>query len=201
MVLKSGLRPARIAEVPITLHPDGRSRNPHLRTFHDGWRTLRLYLLYCPRWLFLIPGLAMILLGVLAYVLAMPGFRVFGLGFASHTLLFGSLAIICGYQSVVFAVFTQRFGVIEGLIPRSRSYERWHQVVTLERGMVVSGLMIVAGAVLLLFAVNEWRLHDFGELTYTSTMRLVVPGVTLTALGFQTLLSSFFLTVLTLGRR
>lgn len=201
MVLKSGLRPARIAEVPITLHPDGRSRNPHLRTFHDGWRTLRLYLLYCPRWLFLIPGLAMILLGILAYVLAIPGFRIFGVGLAAHTLLFGSLAIICGYQSVVFAVFTQTFGVTEGLIPRSRWYERWQYAITLERGLLVSGLMIAAGAVLLLLAVNEWRLEDFGELNYTSTMRLVVPGVTLTALGFQTLLSSFFLTVLSLGRR
>jgi glycosyltransferase involved in cell wall biosynthesis len=201
MVLKSGLRPTQIAEVPITLHPDGRSRSPHLRTFHDGWRTLRLYLLYCPRWLFLIPGLAMILLGILAYVLAMPGFRVFGVGFSAHTLLFGSLAIICGYQSVVFAVFTQTFGVIEGLIPRGGWYERWHHAITLERGLLVSGLMIAVGAVLLLIAVNEWRLEDFGELNYTNTMRLVVPGVTLTALGFQTLLSSFFLTVLSLGRR
>ncbi len=201
MVLKSGLRPARIAEVPITLHPDGRSRKPHLRTFHDGWRTLRLYLLYCPRWLFLIPGLTMILSGLFAYLLAMPEFSVLGVGFSAHTLLFGSLAIICGYQSVVFAVFTQAFGVSQGLIPPSRWYERLRRVVTLERGLVASAAAIGAGLLLLLLAVNEWRLRDFGSLDYTGTMRLVVPGVTLTALGFQTLLSSFFLSVLSLGDR
>jgi glycosyltransferase involved in cell wall biosynthesis len=201
MVLKSGLRPARIAEVPITLHPDGRSRKPHLRTFHDGWRTLRLYLLYCPRWLFLIPGLAMILLGLFAYGLGMPEFRALGVGFSVHTLLFGSLAIICGYQSAVFAVFTQAFGDSQGLIPPSRWYERFQRVVTLERGIVASATAIGAGLLLLLLAVNEWRLQNFGSLDYTSTMRLVVPGVTLTALGFQTLLSSFFLSVLSLGER
>jgi glycosyltransferase involved in cell wall biosynthesis len=199
MVLKSSLRPARIAEVPITLHPDGRSRKPHLRTFQDGWRTLRLYLLYCPRWLFLIPGLAMILLGLLAYGLGIPELRVLGVGFSVHTQLFGSLAIICGYQSVVFAVFTQAFGVGQGLIPPSRWYERFQRVVTLERGIVASAAAIGAGLLLLLLAVNEWWLRDFGSLDYTSTMRLVVPGVTLTALGFQTLLSSFFLSVLSLG--
>lgn len=200
MILKSGMRPAKIAEVPITLHPDGRSHEPHLRTFRDGWRTLRLYLLYCPRWLFLIPGLAMILFGALAYVLALPGLSVFGLGFDAHTLLFGSLAIICGYQSVVFAVFTQAFGVGQGLIPASSWYERLRHV-TLERGIVGGAVAIAVGLVLLVLAVNEWRLQDFGDLDYTSTMRLVVPGVTLTALGFQTVLASFFLSVLSLGSR
>jgi glycosyltransferase involved in cell wall biosynthesis len=200
MIIKSSLRPVRIAEVPITLHPDGRSRKPHLRTFRDGWRTLRLYLLYCPRWLFMVPGLAMLCFGILAYGVAMPGFRIFGVGFAAHTLLFGSLAIICGYQAITFAVFTRAFGAMEGLLPNSGHYKRLEDGFTIERGLVIAALTIASGAILLLLALNEWRVQDFGDLNYTTTMRLVVPGVTLTVLGFQTMLSSFFLSVLSLGR-
>jgi glycosyltransferase involved in cell wall biosynthesis len=200
MIIKSSLRPARIAEVSITLHPDGRSRKPHLRTFRDGWRTLRLYLLYCPRWLFMVPGLAMLCWGLLAYAIAMPNIRVFGVGFAAHTLLIGSLAIICGYQAITFAVFARTFGAMEGLIPNSDRFRRLEDSFTVERGLVVAALAIGAGAILLLLALNEWWVHDFGRLNYTTTMRLVVPGVTLTVLGFQTMFSSFFLTVLSLGR-
>jgi len=200
MIIKSSLRPARIAEVPITLHPDGRSRKPHLRTFRDGWRTLRLYLLYCPRWLFMVPGLAMLFCGLLAYAVAMPNLRVFGVGFAAHTLLFGSLAIICGYQAITFAVFARTFGAMEGLIPNSGRFKRLESGFTIERGLVIAALAIGAGAILLLFALNEWRVHDFGRLNYTTTMRLVVPGVTLIVLGAQTMFSSFFLSVLSLGR-
>jgi hypothetical protein len=142
----------------------------------------------------------MLCLGLLAYAVAMPGFRVFGVGFAAHTLLFGSLAIICGYQAITFAVFTRAFGAMEGLIPNSGHFKRLEDGFTVERGLVIAALAIAAGAILLLLALNEWRVHDFGRLNYTTTMRLVVPGVTLTVLGFQTMLSSFFLTVLSLGR-
>ena len=200
MIIKSSLRPARIAEVPITLHPDGRSRKPHLRTFRDGWRTLRLYLLYCPRWLFMVPGVAMLCFGILAYAVALPSFRIFGVGFAAHTLLFGSLAIICGYQAIAFAVFTRAFGAMEGLLPSNGHLRRLQDGFTIERGLVIGALTIAAGMILLLLALNEWRVNDFGSLNYTTTMRLVVPGVTLSVLGFQTMLSSFFLSVLSLGR-
>jgi glycosyltransferase involved in cell wall biosynthesis len=200
MIIKSSLQPARIAEVPITLHPDGRSRKPHLRTFRDGWRTLRLYLLYCPRWLFMVPGVAMLCFGILAYAVALPSFRVFGVGFAAHTLLFGSLAVICGYQAIAFAVFTRVFGAMEGLLPNNGHLKRLEDGFTIERGLVIAALTIAAGVILLLLALNEWRVNDFGRLNYTTTMRLVVPGVTLTVLGFQTMLSSFFLSVLSLGR-
>jgi glycosyltransferase involved in cell wall biosynthesis len=200
MIIKSSLRPARIAEVPITLHPDGRSRKPHLRTFRDGWRTLRLYLLYCPRWLFMVPGLAMLCAGLLAYAVAMPNLRLFGVGFDAHTLLFGSLAIICGYQAITFAVFARTFGAMEGLLPNSDRFKRLEDSFTIERGLVAAALAIAAGSILLLLALNEWRVQDFGRLNYTTTMRLVVPGVTLTVLGVQTMFSSFFLSVLSLGR-
>jgi hypothetical protein len=202
MIIKSSLRGGRIAEVPITLHPDGRKVHaPHLRTFRDGWRTLRFFLVYSPRWLFLVPGLTLVLLGLVGYALALPGVEAFGVVFDAHTLLFASLAIICGYQSAVFAVFTKVFAVSEGLTPPDPRLQQAGRIVTLERGLVISLLCMVAGVVLLALAINKWRVEDFGSLDYSSTMRLVVPGVTLTALGFQTMLSSFFTSVLALRRR
>jgi glycosyltransferase involved in cell wall biosynthesis len=197
MIIKSSLQNARIAEVPITLHPDGRKAHaPHLKTFRDGWRTLRFFLMYSPRWLFLYPGLCLAALGVLGYVLAMPGLRISGIRFDAHTLLISSLAILLGHQSVVFAISAKTFAISQGMLPPNRRMERFYEIVTVERGLVVSLLALAAGIGLLLAAVNEWRLHDFGNLDYTSTMRLVVPGVTLTALGFQTLLASFFVGIM-----
>jgi hypothetical protein len=202
MVIKSSLQSVRIAEVPITLHPDGRKAHaPHLKTFRDGWRTLRFFLMYSPRWLFLYPGVALVVVGLLGYALAMPGARVGGLHFDAHTLLFSSLAVLLGHQAVVFAVFAKTFAMTEGLLPPNRRMETFFRVVSLERALVVAVAMLAVGLVLLAAAVNEWRVHDFGALDYTSTMRLVVPGVTLTALGFQTLLASFFIGILRSARQ
>ena len=202
MIVKSSLRGARIAEVPITLHPDGRkTRAPHLRTFRDGWRTLRFFLLFSPRNLFLFPGGFLIALGMLGYALALPAVTIGRATLDAHTLLFSSLALICGYQSILFAVFTKVFAITEGLLPKDPRIRRLSTIVTLERGALGGIGAVAVGIVLLLLAVARWAAEDFGRLDYASTMRLVVPGVTLTALGFQTVLSSFFLSILRLGRR
>ncbi len=202
MIIKASLRGARIAEVPITLHPDGRrSHAPHLRTFRDGWRTLRFFLMYSPRWLFLAPGLSLIALGALGYAVAMPGITAMGVTFDAHTLLFASLAAICGYQSLLFAVLTKTFAVSEGLVPSDPRVNRLLAVFSLDKGLVASVAMLVVGLALLAAAVLQWRDAHFGNLDYARTMRWVIPGVTLTTLGFQTALSSFFLSILTLGRR
>ncbi|MDA0171547.1 glycosyltransferase family 2 protein [Solirubrobacter taibaiensis] len=202
MIIKSSLYSANIAEVPITLHPDGRkAHKPHLRTFRDGWRTLRFFLLYSPRWLFLIPGLTLMLLGLLGYALALPQVTVSGATFDAHTLLFASLALLCGYQAIAFAVFAKVFAISEGLMPPDRRLQRLGKTITLEVGLIIGAVGLVIGLVLLVLAVNKWRVAEFGRLDYASTMRLVVPGVTLTALGFQTLLSSFFVSVLAMRRK
>jgi len=202
MIIKASLTGGKIAEVPITLHPDGRRAHaPHLRTFRDGWRTLRFYLLYSPRWLFLMPGLSLIALGIVGYGVALPGLRIGRIHFDVHTLLFASLAIICGYQSVVFAVCTKVFAIAEGLLPMDRRMERAFHLVRLETGLATGAGAMVVGVSLLGYAINLWRVQAFGDLDYSSTMRWVIPGVTFTSLGFQTILFSFFLSVLGLRRR
>jgi glycosyltransferase involved in cell wall biosynthesis len=201
MIIKASLFNAKIAEVPITLHRDGRkSHAPHLKTFRDGWRTLRFFLMYSPRWLFLMPGLLLILLGLLGYAVAMPGMTFNGVNFDAHTLLFASLAILCGYQSSLFAIFTKTFAISQGLLPEDRRLSRFFEVVNLERGLVIAAVALLFGLSLLTGAINQWRLTGFGHLDYAQTMRLVVPGVTLTALGFQTVLSSFFVSILGVRR-
>jgi len=202
MIIKASLDGCRIAEVPITLHPDGRRAHPpHLRTFRDGWRTLRFFLMYSPSRLFLLPGLLLLSFGLLGYAVAMPGVTAMGVNFDAHTLLFASLAIICGYQSIQFGVFTKTFAMSEGLLPPDPRIVWLLKRTTLERGLLVGLAAMLLGLFLLAGAVNQWREVQFGHLDYARTMRWVIPGVTLTALGFQTCLSSFFLDILGLNRR
>jgi glycosyltransferase involved in cell wall biosynthesis len=202
MIIKASLHGARIAEVPITLHPDRRvAHAPHLRTLRDGWRTLRFFMMYTPRWLFLVPGLGLVLLGLLGYLVALPGVRIGRVAFDAHTLIFASLALICGYQAILFAIFTKTFAMNEGLLPADPLTLRFFRVVNLERGIVVGLTACFLGAGLLLWAVNLWRREDFGRLDYAVTMRWVIPGATALALGFQTVLSGFFVSILGMQRR
>ena len=202
MIVKSSNRGAKIAEIPITLHKDGRiTRAPHLRTMRDGWRTLRFFLMLSPRWLFLYPGILLILLGLAGTGIALPGLVIQGIHFDVHTLLFAALAILLGFQSIVFAIFTKTFAISEGLLPQGPHMKRFFKIMNLERGLLLGSASMTAGMALLLGAAYQWRLTDFGKLDYSHTMRLVIPGMTLTALGFQTVLSSFFVSILGMRRK
>jgi glycosyltransferase involved in cell wall biosynthesis len=202
MIIKASLFPSKIAEVPIVLHPDGRvTRRPHLRTVRDGWRTLRFFLMCSPRWLFLYPGLLLVVLGLVGYGLALPGTTLFGATLDAHTLLVASLALLTGQQAILFALFTRTFAVSEGLMPPQARLKRWARFLNLERGLMAGVGAVCLGTTLLGLAVHQWWLVDFGNLDYAHTMRRVIPGVTLVALGFQTVLGSFFLNVLGLRRK
>ena len=201
MIIKASFRGARIAEVPITLHPDGRTAHPpHLRTFRDGWRHLRFMLLYSPRWLFLIPGALLILAGLTAYGLAMPSVPLGRVRLDVHTILVGSLAILCGYQAILFAVFAKIFAISEGLLPDDTRIAKLGRHVQLEHGVAGGAIAFLAGLIFIAVAFQEWSAVNFGALDYSRTMRLVIPGVTLAAIGFQTILSSFFMSVLAIKR-
>jgi glycosyltransferase involved in cell wall biosynthesis len=202
MIIKASLHGARIAEVPITLYPDGRKTNaPHLRTVRDGWRTLRFFLIFSPRWLFLAPGFILAFLGLAGYAVALPGLQIAGVTFDAHTLLFSSLAILMGYQSILFAIFAKTFAISEGFLPKDPRVDRFFKIIYLERGLALGTVAFLAGLILLGAAVLQWKSVHFGRLDYAVTMRWVIPGATLTALGFQTVLSSFFVSILGMKRR
>lgn len=202
MIIKSSLFEVDIAEVPTTLHPDGRKAHaPHLRTFRDGWRTLRFFLMYSPRWLFLVPGIGLALLGLVGYLLAMPGTSILGATLDAHTLLAASLSILLGFQLVQFAVFAKTFAITEGLLPDDIRLGGFLRVMNLERCLMGGVLAFSAGTGLLLAATGTWWNADFGALDYPTTMRWVIPGVTLAALGCQTIFASFFVSILRMGRR
>ncbi|MGD9852479.1 MAG: glycosyltransferase family 2 protein [Nitrospirales bacterium] len=197
MIVKASLYGKKISEVPITLHQDGRtSHAPHLKTYRDGWRTLRFFLIYSPRWLFYLPGLFLIALGMLGYGLVYSDMDFGGITFDAHTLLFASLSVLCGYQSVLFAIFSKTFAINEGLLPEDPKLARFFQITNLERGLILAVAALCLGVFMLALSVKMWQETGFGAMDYPRTMRLVIPGAFLTVLGVQTILSSFFVSIL-----
>jgi hypothetical protein len=202
MIIKASLRGARIDEIPITLHPDGRkSHAPHLKTFRDGWRTLRFFLMCSPKWLFLIPGIILTAMGGIGALLAIPGVRIGPATFDAHTLLFSSLAFLMGYQAIVFALMTKSFAMAEGFLPEDPGLMAFFRKATLERGLILGAVTLLIGLCILLGAVIYWQQRGFGPLDYAVTMRWVIPGATVTALGFQTVLYSFLISMMGVSRK
>lgn len=202
MVVKATLHKLRIAEVPTTLSPDGRSRAPHLRSWRDGWRHLRFLLLFSPRWLFLYPGALLMLIGLATGLWLLPGQRTIdGVNFDIHTLLFAALAVIIGFQAINFAVFTKVFAISEGLLPEDDRFSRALRFVSLEVGLVVGGLLLLVGIAGAIYALSGWGTRSFGNLDPTRTMRVVIPSITCLTLGVEIILSSFFLSILGMKRR
>ena len=202
MVVKATLLRWNIAEVPTTLSPDGRSRPPHLRTWRDGWRTLRFFLLYSPRWLFLYPGLLLVVLGTMLGIWLIPGPRTIGsVTVDVHTLLYAAGFVLLGCQAAAFAIFTKLFAVMEGLHPPDPTLDPWFRYASLETGILLGALLIAAGLAISVYAVGLWGLLHFGPLDYSRTMRLVIPAVLFLILGVQTIFASFFLSVLGLRRK
>jgi len=202
MVVKATLLRLNIVEVPTTLSPDGRSRPPHLRTWRDGWRTLRFFLLYSPRWLFLYPGIALMVVGTLLGLWLLPAPRTFGsVTFDVHTMLYCAAMVLLGFQAIAFAVFTKLFAITEGLLPPDPALDKLFRYITLEVGIGVGSVLLAAGLGTSVFAVRFWEARNFGELDYAHSMRIVIPAVLLLILGVQTVFASFFLSVLGLRRR
>jgi glycosyltransferase involved in cell wall biosynthesis len=202
MVVKASLLRMKIAEVPTTLSPDGRYRPPHLRTWRDGWRTVRFFLLYSPRWLFLYPGLALMLAGLLAGLWLLPEPRKLGnVTFDVHTLLYAAIAILLGFQAIAFAVFTKLFAISEGLHPPDPLLDGLFRYIDLELGLLAGTILTVTGFAVSIYAVKVWEAHQFGALDMSHTLRIVIPAALSLTLGVQTIFSSFFLSVLGMRRR
>jgi glycosyltransferase involved in cell wall biosynthesis len=202
MVVKSTLQGLRIAEVPTTLSPDGRSKRPHLRTWRDGWRTLRFLLMFSPRWLFLYPGLLLMAIGLASMLWLLPGTRTIGnVGFDVNTLVYSGAAIILGFQAIVFSLFAKIFAMGAGLLPEDPRMDKLRSLFTLEVGIIVGLLVLLGGFAAFAYAIGFWGRASFGELDVSQSLRIVAPSATALVLGLQIIFSSFFISVLDLKRR
>jgi len=202
VVVKAVLAGWRIAEVPTTLAPDGRGRPPHLRSWRDGWRHLRFLLLFSPRWLFLYPGLALLLLGaVLTTVLYFTPLHVLGAGLDIHSMLYASAAALLGLQLCLFALFARVSAQNAGLLPRRAALEKLLSMLTLERGLAVGFGAALAGLLWSAAAFWQWREAGFGALDPRVVMRDTIPASALMVGGMEVALASFLLSVLRLKDR
>jgi glycosyltransferase involved in cell wall biosynthesis len=197
MVVKATLNELQISEVPTTLSPDLRTRPPHLRTWRDGWRHLRFLLLFSPRWLFFYPGLALMIAGLVAMVALLPGeLRLLGTGFDVHTLVYASAMIVVGYQAMLFAVFARIYAMTTGFLPGKPWIVDLNEKLSLEAGALVGLGLILAGFAMSVLALFVWGDSGFADLDYRDTLRLVIPAATMLILGVQTVLASFFVSIL-----
>jgi hypothetical protein len=202
IVVRSVLAGYRVEEVPTTLSRDGRSRPPHLRSWRDGWRHLRFLLLFSPRWLFLVPGGVLTVLGLVATVaLLVSPVRIGSVTFDIGTLLYASAAVVVGVQAVSFALFTKVYAIEEGFLPRDPRLDRVTNRLGLETGLLVGGVLFVLGLLAAILSLNLWHSQDFGELDAADSVRVIVPAVLGFMLGAQVWLNSFFLSILGLRRR
>jgi glycosyltransferase involved in cell wall biosynthesis len=202
MVVKATMQGLRVTEVPTTLSPDAEDREPHLRTWRDGWRSIRLLMLYSPKWLFLYPGIVLLAFGLAGMAWLVPEQRSIGsVTFDVSTLVYFSLAVVAGLQAVYFFLTARWFGITEGLLPDSPRIRRLLRRTVLDSSLVAGMALIAIGLGLSIYALSTWNEAGFGELDYPDTLRIVIPGATLITCGLQTMLAALFLSVLGLRRR
>lgn len=198
MVVKATLQHYHIAEVPTKLYRDGRSRRPHLRPWRDGWRHLRLLLMFSPRWLFLYPGLFLLGVGLLMMTLLLTGpIEIGHINLDIHTMLFSGLFMIVGLQAVSLSIFAK---YIAGFHTKmGAAQERILQTLkhfTLERGLIAGLMLLAAGMAGGIYTFWFWSHHAFGPLAPTHMMRILIPSVTAFILGMQLMFASFFMSIL-----
>lgn len=201
MIVKSSLKDLKITEVNTILSPDGRSRPPHLNTWRDGWRHLRFLVLYSPNWLFLIPGLLLFIFGIITSSFLLFGKVSIGsVNFGVHTLLFTSGFILIGFQFILFYGLTKVFTVENELLPKSNKYDKLFKLINLEKGLIVGAILVIIGIILSFSAYFDWQAINFGDIENTSTLRSVIPAITLMLLGVQVILFSLFFSILGLKK-
>jgi glycosyltransferase involved in cell wall biosynthesis len=197
MIIRAAICKLQITEVPTTLSRDGRSRPPHLRSWRDGWRHLRLLLIWSPRWLFFYPGLLLIITGLISSIALLTGsIYIKELTLDVHTLLFSSSLVIIGYQSVFFSIHSTLYGNIHNLLSNKSSFNKFIEFLSLERGLTLGVSFLLVGLTLALFAVKYWSHKQFGVLNPSLSMRIVIPSIFFLLMGSSTIFNIFFLHLL-----
>ena len=193
MVAKAALAKLRVEEVPTMLRPDGRDRPPHLNTWRDGWRHLRFLLLFCPRWLFLYPGLSLLALGLFGFfVLQFGPLSLKAVGLDIHSLLYMAAATVLGAQMVQLALLTKWMGILSGVVPQQRWLLRWAPYLKLENGLIVGLAFMLLGFAWSVWLLMGWRAGGYGALDPSVSMRSAIPAVTLMILGVQAATGALF---------
>jgi len=197
MVVKATLAGLKMTEVPITLHKDGRSRPPHLRRWRDGWRHLRFMLLHAPTWLFTIPGLAMVTIGILGQVLLYPGMVQVGAAKLDvHTMLVMSFLSVLGAQVVFTGLFARLYGGLHGILPYDDKFEKAIRRLTLEKLLIIAMILGLLGLAGFIHTIWGWYKVNFSELNYQVTMRQLIPSLSLIAIAVQGIFNGFMLSIL-----
>ena len=200
LVVKAIFAQYTITEVPTDLHPDGRSRAPHLRTWRDGWRHLRFLLSYSPRWLFFYPGILFTLLGLTGTSLLINQSREFlGVQFDLQTLVFCIFLLISGTQLIWFALLSKASSISRNLMPFEVKWEKYFKLVRKEQLYLLYLVMIGIGVYILMGQITEWASTSFGELDVSHSVRTSLLGATVTFTGFQALISHFLLSIVLMG--
>lgn len=199
MVIKAALIGLKMTEIPITLHPDGRSGAPHLRSFRDGWRHLRFMLLHSPTHLYMWPGFAMFTSGMVVMLLLLfAPERIFGRMVDLHIMILGSLFSILGYQTILLGLYARIFAVTHNFIPQGKFLRQMFQVFNLERGLAVGTVILLTGIAMGIFLLVHWLHQDFEQ---PDQVRMALFASTLIIIGSQTIFSSFFMSMLGIERK
>ena len=200
MVVKAALLRMPVCEVATTLSRDGRSRPPHLRAWRDGWRHLRFLLLCSPRWLFLYPGLLLMLLGLAMWCVA--GLRRdHDVSSDVHMLLYAATALMTGFQAIAFAFFSKIFAITEGFLPEIPRLTRAFRFFNLEKGLAFGALLIAVGLALGIHSFASWNDAGAWPPNPAHLVRVVAAAMVSLTLGVEIVLSSFFLSILGLSRK
>jgi glycosyltransferase involved in cell wall biosynthesis len=197
MVIKSALLEMRVCEIPIVLYPDGRDRPPHLRSWRDGWRHLRFMLIYSPRWLFFYPGVFLVIFGLVLSLWAfLSPITINDVTFDIHSLAYFNAMVVIGFTMILFAIQSRYYAFQSGLIPQSPGFGFLYKFFSLERGLLFGVLLVLIGVFLAIWAFRSWAQAQFGDINPRSTMRIVLPSISIIIMGTQVMFSSFFLLIL-----
>jgi glycosyltransferase involved in cell wall biosynthesis len=197
MVVKSTLRNLRITEVPTILFPDGRDRPPHLRSWRDGWRSLRFYLLLSPEGLFLYPGLALTFLsGIISVVLFFTNIKLGSIAFAQHTLIITCSLTALGIQSVFFWTFAKSLAIQSQLLLPDQVFKIVRGLFNLEKCLLTGSLLVLSGFGVATYGLLYWYDLSFGRVEGDTLIRIVCAASFLICIGFQLIFSAFFLLLL-----
>lgn len=201
MIVKAVLAGYRIEEVPTTLHPDGRSRRPHLRTWKDGWRHLIFLLLSSPRWLFIYPGLLLIALSAFLFLVLYSSDISFGrITLSTHTFVSSAFLLVAGVQALSLGIMARKFATVHELLPPPRKAKRLLDAWSLENALILAGILIVSGLFVFGWCIYQWMATDFGHLDNLPILRPLVLSTTMLTLGFQLALTAFVSTLIELRR-